>query len=107
MVKLISFPVLVGILCISSLTANATATGTLFLAQVGVVGEIYERPPILIAETVFFIAMALIILVKLLDYVVRERYRSNKRDAIDVKPIETSKGGRNKSTEQDEHKPTG
>jgi len=107
MVKLISFPVMVGIICVGSLTANATATGSLLLSQWGWIGEISERAPILVGETLFFLTMALIILVKLIDYIIRRRY--SKENGVDqvVKPTETSQGRPSKSNERDENARTG
>lgn len=107
MVKFISFPVLVGILCVGSLTANATATGTMYLAQEGRIGEISEPAPILIGETAIFLVTALIILLKLIDFVVRERYRYHNGAEKDVKSTETSKDGAKKSNGRNEDSPTG
>jgi len=107
MVKFISFPVIVGIVCVGSLTANATATGTLLLSQEGVVGEISEPAPILIGETLFFLSTALIILIKLIDYVVRRRYHNENGVDQVVKSTETSKDERKKSNERNENARTG
>jgi len=95
------------IIAIASLVANATATGSVVLLDKGQGVIISDSPATLVAETVFFLALALLILVKLIDKIIRRRYdRENGVNRV-VKPTETSKDGRKMSTEQDEHKPTG
>ena len=58
---------------------NATATGSVLLLDRGQGVIITDNPITLLCETVFFLSLALLIIVKLIDKLVRKRYDMNDR----------------------------
>lgn len=63
------------IIAFASLVANATATGSVLMANHYQI-VVTDNPLTLMLETLFFLVLALLILVKLLDKVVWERLKS-------------------------------
>jgi hypothetical protein len=67
---------LVYIIAVGSLVGNAAATGSVLLADHYSI-VITDEPLTLMLETIFFLVVALLIMVKLIDKVVRDRIKSN------------------------------
>lgn len=80
---MVKFPYLVDVLAIGSLTGNATVTGSVLLMDRGGGVVISSAPIELLCETIFFLTLALLILVKLIDKLIRRR--ENKDNAAGKK----------------------